>query len=608
MQDLFKHLPAVVYEYVIQSDGRRGFNFMSEACESILGIKASDVVSDFRVLDAIIHEDDLPYLKDTATQSREMSAEWHWQGRVRVRGKIKWVEFRSNHELQPDGSIVRRGIIQDITERKETLQESELRYQSLVEKLPIGIVIHQRGKLLFANAQAYSIFGIKAPNSLIGSQVLDFVHPEYRNKIADRMREVEAGVPVPMMEQKYLRVDGRVVDVEAMAYPFTFQGEPCIQVIFRDITEKKQTEARIKKNETLFTQLFQNVPMAVVMLDDNGKVFLVNKGFEQMFGYEKSVLKGKNLNDFIVPEELRNEGIDLNNLITSNRVVSIETIRKHRSGKLVNVILCGVPVMLENQTIGIYGVYVDISDRKRVEEELKIRNTELDNFVYKVSHDLRAPLSSILGLVNLSRLSGNTDNPLDYIDIIGEKVQALDHFIGDVLSHSKNLKMEVNIGRVNLSDIIEQTFTELSYLEGAKAMKRCVKIEGIDFYSDHWRVSEIFRNLISNAIKYRQLFLDNPEIQIKIHIDHLRADISFADNGIGIDDKNLSRIFDMFYRATEQSDGSGIGLYIVKNAVDKLGGQINVASKVGQGTRFNILLPNRINSIIHTPPLAIEQA
>jgi signal transduction histidine kinase len=305
---------------------------------------------------------------------------------------------------------------------------------------------------------------------------------------------------------------------------------------------------------------------------------------------------------------LRNEGIDLNNLITSNRVVSIETIRKHRSGNLVSVILCGVPVMLENQTIGIYGVYVDITDRKRVEEELKIRNTELDNFVYKVSHDLRAPLSSILGLVNLARLPGNTDNPMDYIDIIGEKVQALDHFIGDVLSHSKNLKMEVNISKVNLKDIIDQTFTELSYLEGAKEVKRSIKIEGIDFYSDQWRISEIFRNLISNAIKYRQLYETSPEIQIKIHIDHLRADISFSDNGIGIDDENLSRIFDMFYRATEQSDGSGIGLYIVKNAVDKLGGQINVASRVGQGTRFNILLPNRINSIINrTSPVALEQ-
>jgi signal transduction histidine kinase len=210
--------------------------------------------------------------------------------------------------------------------------------------------------------------------------------------------------------------------------------------------------------------------------------------------------------------------------------------------------------------------------------------------------------------VNLARLPGNNDNPLDYIDIIGEKVQALDHFIGDVLSHSKNLKMEVNIGKVDLRHIIEQTFTELSYLEGAQETKRCVKIDGIDFFSDHWRISEIFRNLISNAIKYRQMYVDSAEINIRIHIDHLRADISFSDNGIGIDDNSLARIFEMFYRATEQSDGSGIGLYIVKNAVEKLGGQINVASKIGHGTRFNILLPNRINSIINrTSPLVVEQ-
>jgi PAS domain S-box-containing protein len=608
MQDLYKHLPAVIYEYLVHPDGTRGFSYMSDACESILDIKAIDVINDYQVLDNIIHEEDLHFLKDTATESRHRGSEWHWQGRVRVKGKIKWVEFRSNHEVQPDGVIRRRGIIQDITIRKETAKESELRYQSLVEKLPIGIVIHNKGSLVFANAQAYSIFGVKPTRSLIGTSVLDFVHPDYRGKIAERMKEVAAGVPVPMMEQKYLRTDGKIVDVEAMAYPFTFQGEQCIQVIFRDITEKKQTEARIKKNETLFTQLFQNVPLAVVMLDDNGKVFLVNRGFEEMFGYDRGELRGHNLNDFIVPEELRNEGIDLNNLITSNQVVSIETIRKHRSGELVNVILCGVPVMLENQTIGIYGVYVDITDRKRVEEELKIRNTELDNFVYKVSHDLRAPLSSVLGLVNLARLPGNTDNPLDYIDLIGEKIAALDHFIGDVLSHSKNLKMEVNIGKVDLKQIIEQTFTELGYLDGAKDMKRCIKIEGIDFFSDHWRISEIFRNLISNAIKYRQLYADGAEIQIKIHIDHLRADISFSDNGIGINDESLARIFEMFYRATEQSDGSGIGLYIVKNAVEKLGGQINVASKPGQGTRFNILLPNRINSIINrTSPFVVEQ-
>src|SRR5690606_23709417 len=141
-----------------------------------------------------------------------------------------------------------------------------------------------------------------------------------------------------------------------------------------------------------------------------------------------------------------------------------------------------------------------ITDRKRVEEELKIRNAELDNFVYKVSHDLRAPLSSVLGLVNLSKLQGNTDDPIVYLELIGEKIQALDNFIGDVLSHSKNLKMDVNIGQVKLDQIIDQTFADLSYLKGARKTRRSVKMEGIDFYSDQWRISEIFRNRVSNAI------------------------------------------------------------------------------------------------------------
>lgn len=608
MQDLIRHLPAVIYEYAVYPDGSSRFLYISDACESILGLSPSAILKDASLLDSIVHEDDRQQMQESSLTSIKYGSEWNWQGRMRVRGSVIWIDVRSNHELKPDNTIIRRGVIQDITERKVSAQETELRYLSLVERLPIGVVIHRHDKLVFANAQAYHILGAKKTKDLIGIDVMNFVHPDFHQRIMRRMKEVVEGMPSPMVEQRYIRIDGKVIDVETMASPFTFKGESCVQVIFRDITERKQTEERIKKNETLLAQLFQNIPMAVVLLTDMGKVEQVNKGFEEMFGYTLNELRGKSINDFIVPEELVHEGVDLNNLIASNRVVSIETIRKHRNGKLVNVILYGMPVMIDNQTIGIYGVYVDFTDRKKIEDELKIRNAELDNFVYKVSHDLRAPLSSILGLVNLARLPGNTDNPMDYIEIIGDKVQHLDHFIGDVLSHSKNLKMDVTTNKVDFDQIIARTFQELNYLDGAKNVKHTLKIEGIAFYSDPWRISEIFRNLISNAIKYRQLNIEQSEISIKILIDHLRAEISFADNGIGIDEVSLIKIFEMFYRATEQSDGSGIGLYIVKNAVDKLGGQISVASQLRQGTRFNIILPNRINSIItKATQQAVEQ-
>ena len=597
MLDLIKRLPAVLYEYSISPNGDSKFTYVSESCESILGISSEAIIDDPAVLDNLVHEDDLISMQSSSLDSIKKGMDWSWEGRMTINGVQRWIEAHSNHELMSDGTIVRRGIIQDITRRRNSARENEVRYQSLIKKLPIGIIIFIDNKVVFCNDRAGEILGAAKYQELIGVEAARFIRKDQHEIYHERLAVAQAGEPVPLCEQVYVRLDGSEVEVEEMAFSFLFRNQKASQVIFRDITEKKSAEATIRKNETLFTQLFNSIPMATVMLDGGGKVLQINAGFREMFGYELEELKGKNLNDHIVPEELRNEGIDLNNLIHASRVISVETIRKHKQGKHVNVILYGVPVMQDLETIGIYGVYVDITDRRKVEDELKIRNAELDNFVYKVSHDLRAPLSSILGLVNLAKVPGNTDDIMDYIDIIGNKVEHLDGFISDVLSHSKNLKMELSVNQINLRGIIDNTFTDLNYLEGAKEMIKHVKIEGVEFYSDPWRISEIFRNLISNAVKYRQMDGSRtPEISIKIHVDNLRADISFADNGIGITEENLNRIFEMFFRATEQSDGSGIGLYIVKNAVDKLGGQISVASKSGLGTRFNIILPNRISS------------
>jgi PAS domain S-box-containing protein len=406
------------------------------------------------------------------------------------------------------------------------------------------------------------------------------------------MKLITAGHSLPVVEEKFITLDGREIFVETSAAPFWYKGKPAVQLIVKDITEQKEAVQAVRKTETLFGQLFQNSPFAIVMLDDKGNVTRVNKGFEEMFGFTLTELVGKGLNQFIVPNELENEGNDLNSIISNQSVVRTDTVRLRKDGTFLSVIIYGVPVMLEDKTIGIFGVYVDITERKKVEEELKVRNAELDNFVYKVSHDLRAPLSSVLGLVNLAMLPGNDDNLMDYLKIIGQKIGQLDNFINDVLSHSKNLKMDMKIGKVDFQKIIDQTFTNLNYQKGADQVKREVAVKADGFFNDPWRISEIFRNLISNAIKYRKLDIPVPSIHILVRSDESKAEIVFKDNGIGIDSDNVSHIFDMFYRASEQSDGSGLGLYIVKNAVDKLGGSITVESKLGEGTVFTITLPN----------------
>jgi PAS domain S-box-containing protein len=595
MQQVIDKLPAVIFEYTVFSDGSRDFTYLSPRCEEILGMNQEILLRGVFPMKNYIHSEDWESFHESSEESIAELTEWKWEGRVNARDRTVWIEVRGVPAQGENGDIIWSGLITDISMRKDLehkQRETERQYRNLVEHLPLGVGIYADNKIMYANSYALKMMHAKSENDLIGQDLLNFVHQDFRRIEEERLLEVKQGNAVPPLEQKYICIDGRVIDVEVTAYPYKYMDEPAVQFLVKDISEQKETQATMKKTETLFAQLFQSSPMAITMLDDKGNVVRINKGFEEMFGYSARELKGNGLNQFIVPDELEAEGNDLNSLISSYQVVKIETVRKRKDQTLLTVIVYGVPVRMDDKTIGIFGVYVDITERKKVEEELKVRNTELDNFVYKVSHDLRAPLSSILGLVNLSKMPNNDDNPHMYIDLIGQKVEQLDNFINDVLSHSKNLKMDVKVARVNFNSIIEQTFTNLSHMKGAGEIKRTIAIDPFDFYSDPWRIAEVFRNLISNAIKYRNQRSTDSAIEIKININAQKCVVKFKDNGIGIDKGNLSSIFDMFYRASEQSDGSGLGLYIVKNAVDKMGGEVSVDSVLGVGTTFQISLPN----------------
>jgi PAS domain S-box-containing protein len=491
----------------------------------------------------------------------------------------------------------------DTERRSQTLS-----MQQMIDNLPVVVfeyTLYPDGSrdFTYLSSSCEKILGISRDLLLNGSYPMKvFIHREDWDEFEIILEKAIAEMAPIKWEGRIFNAKAETQWIEASCEPVKLpDGRIAWSGVISDIRERKELEEkkresdiRYRTTETLFSELFHSSPMAIVRLDGLGNVEQVNRGFELLFGYTITELRGKSLNDFIVPPELESEGNDLNSLISSDQIVKIETTRLHRDDEPVSVIIYGVPVHLENKTIGIFGVYVDITEQKKIEEELKIRNSELDNFVYKVSHDLRAPLSSVLGLVNLAQMPGNDDNPAEYLKIIGEKVGQLDNFISDVLSHSKNLKLDVKTGFIDFHAIINKTFKDLNYMRGADQTDRQVVIKGGEFYSDPWRIGEIFRNLISNAIKYRKLGNVLGEVSIQIEIDSRHAVIIFKDNGIGISAENLNKIFEMFYRASEQSEGSGLGLYIVKNAVEKLEGQLVVKSQPGEGTTFEITLPNKI--------------
>ncbi len=228
---------------------------------------------------------------------------------------------------------------------------------------------------------------------------------------------------------------------------------------------------------------------------------------------------------------------------------------------------------------------------KKTNEELSKRNTELDNFVYSVSHDLRAPIASVLGLINLAKQDRNAKMKNTYLNLINKSALQQDHFIKEILDQSRNTRLEVSREQVFFSDIISEAFDQLKF--AAQEADKLEKIIEIDqpkvFYSDRWRLKVILNNLLSNAIRYRNG--KDPVIKISVQLDDHSAHLVVEDNGKGIEKEHLPNLYKMFYRATDDNAGSGLGLYIVKEAIDKLNGSISIESEVHVGTRVKFTIP-----------------
>ena len=238
-------------------------------------------------------------------------------------------------------------------------------------------------------------------------------------------------------------------------------------------------------------------------------------------------------------------------------------------------------------------LYEKNQDLQKVNHELVKVNKELDHFVYSVSHDLRAPIASMKGLVNLLQLEGNPEATKLYSNLISKNLCRLDFFIVEILELSRNSRLPVAKENINFKEIIQSVFEELEHLGNASRIKKRMKVQGdSNFLSDKHRIVIIFRNILSNAIKYSMPQFKQSFIQIEVILNDKGVHIMVADNGIGIEKDYLPNIFDMFFRATDQQAGSGLGLYIVKEMVEKLNGNIEVRSEHGEGTTFILNLPN----------------
>lgn len=236
---------------------------------------------------------------------------------------------------------------------------------------------------------------------------------------------------------------------------------------------------------------------------------------------------------------------------------------------------------------------------KELAEEVKAKNihlekanAELDRFLYSTSHDLRSPLSSIKGLVNIARYETADAKMQVYFNMMIDRIDKLDFFVKDIIDYSKNARTEICAEQVDFTSLVSEVTENLKYIEGAESIHFQNKVSiGHPILADKNRLSVVLNNLIANAIKYHDPQKEKQWIDVEVSNSNGTIKLTVSDNGMGIGTEHQEKIFEMFYRGTFQSKGSGLGLYIVKETVSKMKGTIRVESVPGKGSSFLITLP-----------------
>jgi signal transduction histidine kinase len=252
------------------------------------------------------------------------------------------------------------------------------------------------------------------------------------------------------------------------------------------------------------------------------------------------------------------------------------------------------------QIIGIIGSAISVEEKRQVvrnsliskNNELSKINGELDNFVYSVSHDLRTPLLAIKGLVNLIDLyQGDLNENEDFFKLIASSIDRMDNTIIEILDYSRNARLQVRPELVDLEKIIRNAYDDVRFYANHPVTLELFFQDGIRFESDRYRLNTVIKNVIGNAVKYADETKLNSYVRVNVFRSQLNLIIEISDNGIGIEASNLEKVFEMFFRASQKTTGTGLGLYISKEIMIKLNGSIKLESLVGQGTTTKISLP-----------------
>jgi len=524
---------------------------------------------------------------------------------IGINGEDNWVEFTYIPIKNGQGKVINICYSsQNINNRKKealTLKESEEKFRSLSENSPdiIYIIDLDNREVSYFNRE--NILGYPTEMLKTSESWIDIVSPEDYNEVVEHWNKfLKSKSKKPgSIEYRIRNYTGTYewVSNRHIVIEWDKKGNPLkILLNITVITERIKAQEALKESETRLKALIENTTDLVWSIDNEFNITALNAAFKDLISnnYKKKIKLGDNIYS-LLPGLHQDGWLALHVTALKGKRVTAEFSWQTRKKENLFYEISYNPIYDTYNNVNGVSVFArDVTQRKNNEATIVQTNFELDSFVYRASHDLRAPLRSILGLVNIINNQSNEDDKVNYLKLIEKSAFKLDNFISDLINFSRNSRASVDIEEVDFAAIIAECKENIGYMDGADKVEFTYKVKGIkDFYSDNKRITIFMNNLLSNAIKYQdQSGKRKSFVSIQVIVTKKSALITIQDNGVGIKKEYQPKIFNMFFRASESSYGSGLGLYIARQAVERLGGEIKVESKLNVGTTFSITLPN----------------